>query len=154
MAFNPGVSFFISFNEFDPSKQKRCIFFTQRRTRCRLPCRDRDNQRAVVLHRSFEKMAIDTLSIEMLREYAQCNCCGDARHQDRIEDLELLTPLAQRWLEEIRTRAINRPDYGRTFLCVDSILNTPDPALHTIPQFGGREESRAYGLKNKMKSFR
>ncbi|KAJ5510198.1 hypothetical protein N7453_002301 [Penicillium expansum] len=58
----------------------------------------------------------------MLSEYAQCNCClwGRAQHRDNIEDLQLLTPLAQRWLNEIRAQAVESLDKAKSVMWVTS----------------------------------
>lgn len=105
MSYNPGVGFFISFHELETSEQNRCIFFTQKGARCKNYCDEKDNRRARFLRDSFFKAPTSLLNIETLTEYALCNCCRRAKHRDRIEDVELLSPLAQRWFEEIRLRA-------------------------------------------------
>jgi hypothetical protein len=104
MAYNPGVSFFIPFHELDPSNQKQCIFFTQKGTRCLWSCQEGDNRRAVELHRTIIATPSEAVSLDLLQEYVSCNCCrsGRARHRDRIEDIGLLIPLAERWQDEIR----------------------------------------------------
>ncbi|KAJ5471834.1 hypothetical protein N7539_008777 [Penicillium diatomitis] len=108
MVFNPDISFFISFNDLDPSTQKQCIFFTQKGARCKSNCRDQDNQRAVELQHLLKATPVEDIKIKILSEYAQCNCFlwERAQHRDKIEDLQLLTPLAQRWLNEIRAQPV------------------------------------------------
>ena len=107
MAYNPGVSFFIPFHEFNPSTQAQCIFFTQKRKRCRYTCRESDTRRAILLHKTINTISSEAVGLDLLQEYVLCNCCrsGRAQHRDRIEDIELLTPLARRWQDEIRRRA-------------------------------------------------
>jgi hypothetical protein len=108
MAYNPGVSFFTPFHELDPSKENRCIFFTQTRKgeRCKWPCQESDNRQAIALHETINAISSEAVSLDLLREYVLCNCCrsGNARHQDRIEDIGLLIPLARRWQDEIRSQ--------------------------------------------------
>ena len=104
MAYNPGVAFFIPFHDVDPSTQNQCIFFTQKGARCKWYCNDKDNRRAIFLRDSFLKAPTGLIDIEIITEYVQCNCCARAKHRDRIEDVELLIPLAQRWFEEIRLK--------------------------------------------------
>ncbi|KAF3391597.1 hypothetical protein F1880_007642 [Penicillium rolfsii] len=108
MVFNPDISFFISFNDLDPSTQKQCIFFTQKGARCKSNCRDQDNERAIELQHLLKATPVEDINIKILSEYAQCNCClwKRAQHRDKIEDLQLLTPLAQRWLNEIRAQPV------------------------------------------------
>ena len=103
MAYNPGVSFFIKFHDLDPSSQSRCIFFTQKRERCLWSCQDSDNRRAIELHKTITAYSGEDVPVDLLQEYALCNCCrsGRARHRDRIEDIGLLMPLAERWQDEI-----------------------------------------------------
>ncbi|KAJ5301637.1 hypothetical protein N7508_006500 [Penicillium antarcticum] len=136
MPYAPGVSYFIRFYELDPSEQNRCIYFTQKGGMCKWNCRDEDNQRAVLLQRAIMNSCLETMNIELLREYVQCNCCVRARYQNRIEDVELLTPLAQRWLNEIRTRAahclgnemsISSLQQGKTHDYACNIPNTSSP---------------------------
>lgn len=116
MVFNPDISFFISFNDIDPSTQKQCIFFTQKGARCRSHCRDKDNQRAVELQHLLKATPVEDINIKILSEYAQCNCClwERAQHRDKIEDLQLLTPLAQRWLNEIRAQPVLSLDKAKS----------------------------------------
>ncbi|CZR69623.1 uncharacterized protein PAC_19523 [Phialocephala subalpina] len=112
MAFNPGVSFFIPFHELDPSEQSRCIFFTREGARCKCLCQKSDNRRAIALHKTIIEIPSGAVSLDLLQEYAQCNCCrfGRAQHRDRIEDVGLLMPLARRWQDEIRRHA--RTSFG------------------------------------------
>ena len=107
MAYNPGVSFFIQFHELDPSKESQCIFFTQKGARCRWACRESDNRRAIVLHKTINAISSEAVGLDLLQEYVLCNCCrsGRARHRDRIEDINLLIPLARRWQDEIQRYA-------------------------------------------------
>lgn len=102
MRFNPGVSWFAPFHELHPSKDSQCIYFTQNETRCRWL--SSNNERAIELYETISSLPAETVSIELLEEYILCWCCisGRARHRDRIEDVELLVSLAERWQDEIR----------------------------------------------------
>ncbi|OQD89513.1 hypothetical protein PENANT_c002G06141 [Penicillium antarcticum] len=151
MPYAPGVSYFIRFYELDPSEQNRCIYFTQKGGMCKWNCRDEDNQRAVLLQRAIMNSCLETMNIELLREYVQCNCCVRARYQNRIEDVELLTPLAQRWLNEIRTRAahclgnemsISSLQQGKTHDYACNIPNTSSPDTRD-ERFSANSLSRA-----------
>lgn len=106
MAYNPGVGFFITFYELNPSRQRRCIYFTQKGTRCLWPCQENDNRRAIALREEINATQSEADTLALLLEYVLCNCCrsGRAQHRDRIEDVGLLIPLALRWQEEIRRR--------------------------------------------------
>lgn len=107
MPYNPGVSFFIPFDELDPSNEKQCIYYTQKGARCRCSCQESDNKRAAALQKEIISMPCEAVSLDLLEEYVLCNCCrsGRARHRDRIEDEGLLKPLALRWQDEIRRHA-------------------------------------------------
>ena len=110
MAYNPGVSFFISFHELDPSRGSQCIFFTKKGARCRSRCHKSDNRDAGLLYHSLITSQPEALNLDQLRKYVLYNCCrkGRAQHQDRIEDVGLLMPLARRWLDEIQAREATR----------------------------------------------
>ena len=106
---NPGVVWFIPFHEHDPSTDKQCIYFTQYKTtpRCKLPCREEDNKRAIELHKEISGLPPEAVNVQLIAEYILYNCCrsGEARvrvrHRDTIEHDDLLTPLAERWQDEI-----------------------------------------------------
>jgi hypothetical protein len=107
MPFNPDASWFIPFHGHDPSTNGKCIYFTQKGTRCGWPCQNRDNTRAIELYGTICRLPAGAVGIELIKDYILCNCCrsGRAQHRDRIEDVGLWTPLAERWLDEIRSRA-------------------------------------------------
>lgn len=107
MPFNPSVSFFIPFHELDPSKQRQCIYFTQKGARCRVSCSNSDNKRAITLQKAIRSMPCEAVSLDLLQEYVLCSCCrsGRARHRDRIEDVGFLMPLSLRWQDEIQRDA-------------------------------------------------
>jgi hypothetical protein len=52
-------------------------------------------------------------SLDLLRKYVLYNCCrsGCAPHRDRIEDIDLLIPLVQRWQDEIWRHAADQPNH-------------------------------------------
>jgi hypothetical protein len=104
MSYNRGVNFFIKFDDLDPSKQDKCIFFTKLEARCKQPCRD--NARAIELHQRITGSETGDIFIDEIMEYILCNCCreGNAKHRDRIVNVGLLIPLAERWLDEILTQ--------------------------------------------------
>ena len=105
MVFNPGVPFFIAFHELDPSRDKRCIFFTQKKARCRNFRAESDIKRAIELHKTINTISGDTVDLDLLQEYVLSTCCRRAKHRDRIEDIDLLIPLALRWQNEILAHA-------------------------------------------------
>ncbi|KAH7339185.1 T5orf172 domain-containing protein [Pyrenochaeta sp. MPI-SDFR-AT-0127] len=102
MPFNPGVGFFIKFHDLDPVAQDKCIYFTQQGRRCRWYCRD--NNRAIELHQRIADSKTENISVDTIIEYILYNCCreGNAKHRDRIINIGLLIPLAERWLNEIQ----------------------------------------------------
>jgi hypothetical protein len=123
MASNLGVSFFTPFHELDPSKQRRCIFFTVRGVRCRSQCDESGSKRAIEIYEDFTALLVETISLERLQEYILCNCCKFARHQDRIEDIHLLLPLAQRWRDEIQTHAAEQNNQRASAPAVEEKLS-------------------------------
>lgn len=103
MSTDLGVDFFIRFDNLNPSAQKRCIFFVKKvraDRRCQWDCQDK--QRAIELHQIITESDSGQISIDDIIEYILCNCCARARHREAIVDVDLLRPLAERWLDEIR----------------------------------------------------
>ncbi|EED12091.1 hypothetical protein TSTA_001620 [Talaromyces stipitatus ATCC 10500] len=81
-------------------------------------------------------MPPEAVSIEMLEDYVQFNCCrmGNAQHRDRIEDVGYLRPLAQRWQDEIRRYASSQHNHTTTVPAPDEDIyirhgyTTPAPS--------------------------
>ncbi|CZR68410.1 uncharacterized protein PAC_18309 [Phialocephala subalpina] len=108
MAVEPGVPYYMSFYDLNPSNQRQCIFIaktTQRR--CSWDCLTADNERAIELYRKIIAASSGIVSLDLLEEYILCNCCrkGRAQHRDRIRYIDHLEPLAERWQQEILERA-------------------------------------------------
>jgi hypothetical protein len=108
MAVEPGVPYYMSFYDLNPSNQRQCIFIaktTQRR--CSWDCLTKDNERAIELHKKIIAASSGIVSLDLLEEYILCNCCrkGRAQHRDRIQYIDHLEPLAERWQQEILERA-------------------------------------------------
>jgi hypothetical protein len=109
MAYNPDVSFFIPFHELNPSEQRQCISPAPTKgRRCGNICQKSDNGRAIALHKTIIATSTPVVSLDLLQEYALCNCCRV--HHHRIEDNGLLMPLARRWQDEIRKHAADQSD--------------------------------------------
>lgn len=134
MAFNPGVSFFVPFDQLNPSEQSTCIFFTLEGKKCPWPCKKSDNSRAVVLHKIITASSCEAISLDILQEYVLCNCCrsGNARHRDRIEDIGLLIPLAQRWQDEIR-RHVTKSNHTTSATALQSTAT--EVAFRSYPRY-------------------
>lgn len=133
MTFKLGVSDFIAFHELDPREQKKCIFYTLKGKRCSWDCKEADNERAMSLYDQITRTVDTELpSLEVLEDYARYNCCGPkpkgTRHQNRIEDVGLLTSLAERWLDEIQQRRSDSRVIARS-----STLPTEDEHTITSP---------------------
>jgi hypothetical protein len=128
MAYNPGVAFFIPFHELDPSEQSQCIFFTQKGARCRWTCQESHNRRAIELQ-SIIARSSESVNLDLLQEYVLCNCCmsGRARHRDRIEDIGLLIPLAQRWQDEIQRQAADQSNHTTAVQAFGEDILIPNP---------------------------
>ncbi|KAG4416365.1 hypothetical protein IFR04_010527 [Cadophora malorum] len=90
MAVEPGVPHYLSFYDLNPSDQSQS-----------------DNERAIELYRQIIRASSDIASLDLLKEYILCNCCrkGRAQHRDRIQYIDHLEPLAERWQQEILERA-------------------------------------------------
>jgi hypothetical protein len=103
MRFNPGVSWFTPYCDHDPSTDRTCIYFTQRKVRCSRTCDIEDNELAIQLHGEINSLSTDAISLELIAKYISYLCCGwgKTRHRDSIEDDELLIPLSERWKDEI-----------------------------------------------------
>ncbi|GAM34216.1 hypothetical protein TCE0_015f01650 [Talaromyces pinophilus] len=122
MRYDPGLDWFISFYSLDPVSQRKCIYFTQKPNtpRCSCSCNKDDNAKAITLHRQIKAMPPEAVSIEMLEDYIQCNCCRmKGQHRDRIEDVGYLRPLAQRWQDEIRRYASSQHNHTATIPASD-----------------------------------
>ena len=137
MAYNPGVSFFIPFHELDPSRQRRCIYFTQEGARCRWSCQESDNRRAIELHNTIIARSSEVVSLDLLQEYVLCNCCRSdlAQHRDRIEDVGLWIPLARRWQDEIWRHAADQSNHTISVPALEESIFIPcaytTPAIST-----------------------
>jgi hypothetical protein len=108
MAVEPGVPYYMSFYDLNPSNQRQCIFIaktTQRR--CSWDCLTADNERAIELHGQIIAASLGIVSLDLLEEYILCNCCrkGRAQHRDRIQYIGHLGSLAERWQQEVLERA-------------------------------------------------
>ena len=116
MPYNPDVSFFIPFHglDLDPSRKAQCIFFTLKGDRCRNKCKESDKMQAIILRNAINSISSEAVDLDLLQDCVLYNCCSGARHRNKIEDAELLTPLAQRWQSEIRrhfNRTISLPEH-------------------------------------------
>ncbi|KAF2464797.1 uncharacterized protein BDR25DRAFT_307089 [Lindgomyces ingoldianus] len=106
MALNQDVSWFVPFRAHNPSRNKNCICYApSRKARCRASCERQDNRRAIELHKIINDLPAEAVDTQLIEEYILSVCCRFAYHRDRIEDLGLLTPLAERWLDEITIHA-------------------------------------------------
>ncbi|CAO2650053.1 Nn.00g013450.m01.CDS01 [Neocucurbitaria sp. VM-36] len=129
MVYAPGVGYFIKFNDLNPLGRNQCIFYTQVARpdpRCLNLCWDQS--RAIELHRRITQSDTENIFLSDVIEYVLCNCCTRAKafHRDKIENIGLLVPLAQRWLNEIRAQ--RQSDAIRRQATARSIAATPAPA--------------------------
>jgi hypothetical protein len=108
MAVEPGIPYYTSFYNLNPSNQRQCIFIAKTtQSRCSWDCLTADNERAIELHRRIiAASSSGIVSLDLLEEYILCNCCrkGRAQHRDRIQYIDHLEPLAERWQQEIFER--------------------------------------------------
>ncbi|CAI9634157.1 unnamed protein product [Alternaria burnsii] len=104
---DPGVDFFVSFNDLNPSAQKQCIYFVKADRpdrRCKWDCSESDNRRAIELHRIIAQNESEDTLVDHIRDYIQSTCCSRAKHRDVILSSPLLVPLVERWLDEIQVK--------------------------------------------------
>ncbi|CAN9321204.1 unnamed protein product [Alternaria alternata] len=109
---DPGVDFFVSFNDLNPNAQKQCIYFVKADRpdrRCKWDCSESDNRRAIELHRIIAQNESEDTLVDHIRDYIQSTCCSRAKHRDIILSSPLLIPLVERWLDEIQVKK----DLGR-----------------------------------------
>lgn len=168
MRYNPGVSFFITFDELDPSIEKQCIYYTQKGTRCRWSCQQSDNKRAVALQKEIISMPCEAVSLDLLKDYVLCNCCrsGRARHRDRIEDEGLLELLALRWQNEIRRHGADLTNHTNSiptlnesvlsqYACTNQATSTPSDtgiSLNIGNAFSKRDVSSSSNQGSSLRS--
>jgi len=88
--------------------------------------------RAIALHKTIIAISSEAVSLDLLQEYALCNCCrsGRARYRDRIQDIGLLIPLARRWQDEIRRHAADQSYHTTSVPALESISI---PYAYTTP---------------------
>lgn len=104
MGYTPVVGDFVNFYDHNPSTSDQCIYITLLGKRCRWFCRD--NNLAVTHHRRITTTNHEDVLLDDIVEYIRCSCCreGNAKHRDKILNMGLLLPLADRWFDEIQAR--------------------------------------------------
>lgn len=132
MSFNPGVSWFTSFHDHIPSTNHHCIYFTKKGARCRCR-RDKDENldQANQLYDAINGLPVDDINIELIKKYVLLNCCKTrgVHHKDRMEDGGHLTPLAERWLDEIRRHARENAGCAVSVAVSDESSILPDATI-------------------------
>lgn len=132
MALNQDVYWFVPFHTHNPTRNVQCICYAPtREARCRAPCERPDNRRAIKLHKTISDLPAETVDIQLIKEYILCICCRFARHRDRIEDVGLLTPLAERWLDEIKRHAAEQSERADSAAHLGADITLPGAA--TVP---------------------
>jgi len=155
MAFQPDIPTDMSFYDLNPSNQRQCIYTAiSTGRRCTWNCLGADNERAIKLHGEIIAASSGIVSLDLLKEYILCVCCrsGRARHQDRIQYVKYLEPLAERWQQEILERAgkadkevnivpDNASTDGETLYTNNSAISDSVPAQSIIryTSLGGKE---------------
>jgi hypothetical protein len=102
MSLIPDISWFIAFHTHNPSDNRCICYAPSSKARCRAKCNKSDNRRAIELHRLINALPVEDVNTQRIEEYILYLCCKSGRHRDRIRDVGLLTPLAERWLDEMR----------------------------------------------------
>jgi tetratricopeptide (TPR) repeat protein len=133
-AYHSGLSFFIPFHELDPLRQRQCIFFTKKGSRCRWRCLKNDNRQAIAIHKAILRTSERIISLNLLQEYALCNCCS-IHHQARIEEMGLLTPLARRWQDEIWRHPVDQSNVNEGLLAdLEEAIQLGRQAIEATPE--------------------
>lgn len=98
-------------------------------------------------------MSSDDITTELLEEYVRCNCCrrGRAQHRDRIEDIDLLRPLAKRWRQEILDRAVDQSEV--TAEITKEAIEDIGSAARAPPQGVAPDDSEIAGLTGSQESY-
>ncbi|CAN9342059.1 unnamed protein product [Alternaria alternata] len=128
---DPGVGFFVSFNDLNPHTQKQCIYFVKKLRadrRCTISCSDDDNKRAIELYSIINKKEWEHVLVDEIKEYIESKCCREW-HQNAILSSTLFVPLVKRWLDEIKIRKhSNQPSSHSTH---SSTPTTPERTSET-----------------------
>ncbi|KAK5317275.1 hypothetical protein LTR70_005892 [Exophiala xenobiotica] len=84
-------------------KDHKCIYYLpSERRRCKNKIYDADRAAAASrLQRSFDPQDIQHVDIETLKDFARLNCCKSS-HRHKLDDTDLIDPLALRWQAELR----------------------------------------------------
>ena len=145
MSYIPPVPAFISFYELDPSLQQNCIYVLKNRNTCRWPRCEKEGNLAASLRKEIAATPVGEVSLDLLQEYIRNNCCmsGNAKHKERIEDVEVLEPLARRWLDEIKSHAeqtASLPSFE------DATQATPATMPHSSPTTPSSQQWRSFSV--------
>jgi len=130
----PGVKWFDSFYDFDPTEDRQCIHPTRNPGNPRCSWDADDNAQAINLRQEILAATSRSLSISVIEEYILCNCCtsGYAQHRTKIRTLRLLRPLATRWRDEILSQL--RQNEAQVPVAVVGAKSTTIPVSTPMPQ--------------------
>ncbi|CAN9266229.1 unnamed protein product [Alternaria alternata] len=133
----PGVDFFVSFNDLNPNAQKQCIYFVKANRpdrRCKWDCSESDNRRAIALHPIIAQNESEDKLVDHIRDYIQSNCCSRAKHRDVILSSSLLIPLVERWLDEIQVKKdLGRPSRPSAYSSAPTTPKRTSQASSSVP---------------------
>ncbi|RYN18454.1 hypothetical protein AA0112_g11546 [Alternaria arborescens] len=134
---DPGVDFFVSFNDLNPNVQKQCIYFVKADRpdrRCRWDCSESDNRRAIELHPIIAQNESEDKLVDHIRDYIQSTCCSRAKHRDIILSSPLLIPLVERWLDEIQVKKdLERPSRQSAYASAPTTPKRTSRASSSVP---------------------
>ncbi|RYN41564.1 hypothetical protein AA0114_g10745 [Alternaria tenuissima] len=134
---DPGVDFFVSFNDLNPNAQKQCIYFVKADRpdrRCKWDCSESDNRRAIELHRIIAQSEWEYTLVDHIRDYIQSTCCSRAKHRDVILSSPLLIPLVERWLDEIQVKKdLGKPSRQSAYSSAPTTPKRTSRASSSVP---------------------
>ncbi|RYN92247.1 hypothetical protein AA0119_g10109 [Alternaria tenuissima] len=134
---DPGVDFFVSFNDLNPNAQKQCIYFVKADRpdrRCKWDCSESDNRRAIELHSIIAQNESEDTLVDHIRDYIQSTCCSRAKHRDVILSSPLLIPLVERWLDEIQVKKdLEKPSRQSAYSSAPSTPKRTSRASSSVP---------------------
>lgn len=142
----PGVTDFVPFSEVDPLSENRCIYhLPDKGRRCLLKPISEDRSAADTLKRTILQYSNTEIPLASLQTYALLNCCRKW-HQARLDEFNIVEPLARRWQEELRAKqilSVTRGQYDKSGVPPPSplVLGSVTPSqteVSTLPRYNTR----------------
>jgi len=144
----PSVEKFASFSQIDPAIPTKCIYYLPDLGRnCHLDPSTKDRGDANDLRRLILGSRGTEVSLEALQRYALLNCCR-RHHQARLEEFNIVEPLARRWQQELIRTRVSSISLSSEDQLGASQQPSPLPVTSTPPQSKSSVTSR-YNLRSR-----